>query len=384
MQTVIRSTNILIGEKFQSADIVIQANSISQIAPYKSFDTAIDFKNKRVVAGFVDLHSDAIEKEIEPRPGARFPTSMAVVELDKKLSMDGITTMFHAIGFNDQELSKGRGTEQSRELIEEIFKANKLYLGIDNLIHARFEITSESSFEVVKELIIAKKINLLSIMDHSPGQGQFKTLEAWKKYFLKTYTIKEDEVQEYLLKKASKDKKSVAEEIVSFSINHHLPVLSHDDDCLEKLNALKALGVSFSEFPLSLEVAAQAKKMGIKTGMGAPNVVRGGSQSGNIAASLLIKNGVCDYLCSDYHPASMLLSPYILQKDIGLSLEEGFAMISQTPAKLAGLENRGEIKEGYLADIAIIDETHVPKVVMTFKNGEVVYNGIKNLRFQER
>ncbi|MCI0500397.1 MAG: alpha-D-ribose 1-methylphosphonate 5-triphosphate diphosphatase [Epsilonproteobacteria bacterium] len=381
MQTVIRSTNILIEGKFQSADIVIKKDIIEQIAPYKSLDVAIDFGDKRVVAGFVDLHGDAIEKEIEPRPGARFPTSMAVVELDKKLSMAGITTMFHAVGFNDGELSKGRGTEQSRELIEEIYEANKAHLGVDNLIHTRFEITSESSLETVKELIEAKKINLLSIMDHSPGQGQFKTLEAWKKYFLKTYTINEDEVEEYLEKKASKDKKSVVEDLVSFSISHQIPVLSHDDDCLEKLNTLKALGVSFSEFPLSLEVATEAKKMGIKTGMGAPNVVRGGSQSGNIAAVELIKNGVCDYLCSDYHPASMLLSPYKLQKELDLSLEEGFAMISSTPAKLAGLENRGEIKEGYLADIVIIDETHIPKVVLTFKDGEVVYNGIKNFRF---
>ena len=381
MQTIIRSTNILIDGKFQSADIVIKKDIIQQIAPYKSLDIAIDFGDKRVVAGFVDLHGDAIEKEIEPRPGARFPTSMAVVELDKKLSMAGITTMFHAIGFNDQELSKGRGTEQSKELIEEIYQANTQHLGVDNFIHARFEITSESSLETVKELIVTKKINLLSIMDHSPGQGQFKTLEAWKKYFLETYTISEDEVQEYLEKKASKDKKTVAEDLVAFSISHHLPVLSHDDDCLEKLNTLKALGVSFSEFPLSLEVAVQAKKMGIKTGMGAPNVVRGGSQSGNIAAVELIKNGVCDYLCSDYHPTSMLLSPYKLQKDIDLTLEEGFAMISSTPAKLAGLINKGKIKEGYLADIVIIDETHIPKVVMTFKDGEVVYNGIKNFRF---
>lgn len=381
MQTVIRSTNILIDGKFQSADIVIKKEKIESICEYKSLDVAIDFGDKRVVAGFVDLHGDAIEKEIEPRPGARFPTSMAVVEFDKKLSMAGITTMFHAIGFNDQELSKGRGTEQSRELIEEIHQANKKHLGVDNFIHARFEITSESSLETVKNLIEAKKIDLLSIMDHSPGQGQFKTLEAWKKYFLKTYAINEEEVEDYLAKKASKDKKSVVEDLVSYAINHNLPVLSHDDDCLGKLTALKALGVTFSEFPLSLEVALAAKQMGIKTGMGAPNIVRGGSQSGNIAAVELIKNGLCDYLCSDYHPASMLLSPYKLQKDLDLTLEEGFAMISSTPAKLAGLGTRGEIKEGYLADIVVIDETHVPKVVMTFKDGEVVYNGIKNFRF---
>lgn len=381
MQTIIRSTNILIDGKFQQADIVIKKDIIEQIAPYKSLDVAIDFGDKRVVAGFVDLHGDAIEKEIEPRPGARFPTSMAVVELDKKLSMAGITTMYHAVGFNDGELTKGRGTEQSKALIEEIFEANKKHLGVDNLIHARFEITSETSLHVLKGLILNKKIDMLSIMDHSPGQGQFKTLEAWKKYFLKTYAINEDEVEVYLENKRGKDKVGIVEDLVAFALSHGIAVLSHDDDCEEKLNTLRALGVTFSEFPLSVEVAKKAKEMGVSTGMGAPNVVRGGSQSGNIAAVELIKNGVCDYLCSDYHPASMLLSPYKLQKDIELSLEEGFAMISSTPATLAGLDNRGEIKEGYLADIVIIDETHIPKVVLTFKDGEIVYNGIKNFRF---
>jgi alpha-D-ribose 1-methylphosphonate 5-triphosphate diphosphatase len=285
--------------------------------------------------------------------------------------------MYHAIGFNDEELRKGRGTEQSKSLIEEIYEANKEHLGVDNLIHARFEITSESSIPTVKNLIENKKINMLSIMDHSPGQGQFKTLEAWKNYFLKTYTINEDEVEQYLADKNAKDKNSIVQDLVIFSINHNLPVLSHDDDCLEKLNILKALGVTFSEFPLSLEVAKNAKQMGIKTGMGAPNVVRGGSQSGNIAARELIKEGVCDYLCSDYHPSSMLLSPYRLKEDIGLPLEKGFAMISQTPAQLAGLSDRGELKEGFFADIVVIDESHFPKVVLTFKDGKVVYNGIR-------
>ncbi|KFL35193.1 MULTISPECIES: alpha-D-ribose 1-methylphosphonate 5-triphosphate diphosphatase [unclassified Sulfurospirillum] len=377
MQTILRSTNVLVDDAFIRADIVIQGDKITAIKPYQSVDVAIDLGDRRVVAGFVDLHGDAIEKEIEPRPGARFPTVMAVVELDKKLSMSGITTMFHAIGFNDEELRKGRGTEQSKSLIHEIYEANREHLGVDNLIHARFEITSESSISTVKSLIKERKINMLSIMDHSPGQGQFKTLEAWKNYFLKTYTINEEEVEQYLADKNAKDKNSIVQDLVTFAINHHLPVLSHDDDCLEKLTVLKALGVTFSEFPLSHDVAKNAKEMGIKTGMGAPNVVRGGSQSGNIAARELIQEGVCDYLCSDYHPASMLLSPYRLKEDIGLPLEKGFAMISQTPAALAGLSDRGELKEGLLADIVVIDESHFPKVVLTFKEGEIVYNGIR-------
>lgn len=377
MQTIIRSKNVLLEGKFQPADITIQGKYITAINSYKSIDVAIDLGERRVVPGFVDLHSDAIEKEIEPRPGARFPAKMAVIELDKKLSMAGITTMYHAIGFNDEELQKGRGTEQSKELIEALYEANKSALEVDNFIHARFEITSHSSIETIKVLIKSKKVNMLSIMDHSPGQGQFKTMESWKKYHLKSYQISDDEVEAYIKSKASRDKIGVVEDLVKFGLEHHLPILSHDDDSGEKLNTLKKLGITFSEFPLSVETAKLAKEMGISTGMGAPNVVRGGSQSGNIAARELVSAGVCDYLCSDYHPASMLLSPYRLKEDVGLSLEEGFAMISTTPARLAALHDRGSIKSGLIADIAIIDESHFPKVVLTFKDGEVVYNGIR-------
>ncbi len=380
MQTIIRSTNVLIDGKFKGADIVIQGNIITAVEPYKTIDIAIDLGDRRIVPGFVDLHGDAIEKELEPRPGAKFPTRMAVIELDKKLSMAGITTMYHAIGFNDEELSKGRGTEQSRELIEEIYEANKAHLGVDNLVHVRFEITSESSLETIKKLIEMNKVDMLSIMDHSPGQGQFKTLESWKKYHLSAYTIDDQDVEQYLEKKLSKDKVGIVEDLVKFGLEHNIPVLSHDDDCEDKLNTLKALGVTFSEFPLSVEVALKAKKMDIAIGMGAPNVVRGGSQSGNIAARELVKKGVCDYLCSDYHPASMLLSPYRLQEDVNLSLEDGFAMISSTPARFANLDDRGEIKAGKVADIVVIDESHFPKVVLTFKDGEVVYNGIRGFK----
>lgn len=380
MQTIIRSTNILVNGAFTSADIVIQGEIITAVKPYKSLDVAIDLGERRIVPGFVDLHSDAIEKEIEPRPGARFPTAMAVIELDKKLSMAGITTMYHAIGFNDEALHKGRGTQQANELIQKIYEANKEHLGVDNFIHVRFEITSDGSISTIKKLIEENKVDMLSIMDHSPGQGQFKTLESWKHHHLKCYQLEENEVEEYLKDKASKDKVTIVEDLVQFGLEHNLPVLSHDDDCQEKLDTLKGLGITFSEFPLSVEVAQQAKSLGIATGMGAPNVVRGGSQSGNIAAKELINKRVCDYLCSDYHPASMLLSPYRLKEDVNLPLEDGFALISSTPAKLAALDERGEIKEGKIADIIVIDESHFPKVVLTFKNGEVVYNGIRGFK----
>jgi len=379
MQLVIRSSQVLTGDRFIPADIVISGSIISSIEPYKSLDSAIDMGDMRIVPGFVDLHSDAIEKEVEPRPGARFPVKSAVMNLDKILSMSGITTMFHAIGFNDEELTRNRrGTEKSAELINEIYVSNKQFLKIDNFIHARFEITSRSSLDTVKKLIKEHKINLLSIMDHSPGQGQFKTLESWKKYHLSAYSFDTKYIDEYIEKKLSADKTGIVEDLVKFAISYNIPVLSHDDDCKEKLNTLKNLGITFSEFPLSVEVAEYAKQLNISTGMGAPNVVRGGSQSGNIAAKELISKNLCDYLCSDYHPSSMLLAPYKLKEELHIPLEKGFRLVSTTPARLAGLTDRGIIAIGKKADIIVIDEAYSPNVVLTIKNGKPIYNGINS------
>ncbi|MEC9492526.1 alpha-D-ribose 1-methylphosphonate 5-triphosphate diphosphatase [Flexistipes sp.] len=379
MQLVIRSSQILTGGRFIPADIAISGSIISSIEPYKSLDSAIDMGNMKIVPGFVDLHSDAIEKEIEPRPGARFPLKAAVMNLDKKLGLSGITTMFHAVGFNDEELTKNRrGTEKSAELVNEIYFSNKRFLNVDNYIHTRFEITSRSSINTVKKLISEHKINMLSLMDHSPGQGQFKTLESWKKYHLSAYSFDIENIEKYIEKKLSSDKTGIVEELVKFARSYNIPVLSHDDDCKEKLNTLKNLGITFSEFPLSIEVAEYAKSLNISTGMGAPNVVRGGSQSGNIAAKELISKNLCDYLCSDYHPSSMLLAPYKLQEDLNIPLEKGLQLVSTNPAQLAGLKDRGIIAIGKKADLIVIDESYTPNIVFTIKNGKPIYNGINN------
>lgn len=376
----LRSKNVLIENRFVPADVCISENKILSISKYGSVNCAIDLQEKKILPGIVDLHSDAIEKEVEPRPGARFPLKNAIAELDKKLAVFGITTMFHAVGFNDDEVTKDkRGTDKSRELVETIYHMNKSsYLSVDNFVHARFEITSVSSIETLKELINNKKLEMLSIMDHSPGQGQFKSLEAWKKYHIFAYGDAIEDIDAYIKKKLLVNKTGVVEDLVKFAKRYNLPVLSHDDDCIEKVNTLKALGVSASEFPLSVEVAEYARNLGMHIGMGAPNVVRGKSQSGNISASMLIKKDLCDYLCSDYHPSSMLMAIYKLKDELNIPIEKGFDMISLIPAKIAGLNGRGEILDGKLADLIVVDENYVPSVCMTVKKGKIVYNCIKD------
>ena len=378
MQTVLRSKNVLINEEFIEADIVIQGSIIKSIDTYKSNEFALDLGDKKIVPGIVDLHSDAIEKEIEPRVGANFPIAFAVAQLDKKLSMCGITTMFHAIGFEDNP-KKQRSIDLAKEQIEEIYEANKKHLGVDNLIHARFELSSDEAVEPIKEVIKKGMVNLVSLMDHTPGQGQFKSLQSFKTYYSNYYGLNEEEVQKVVDKKANKNDAKI-NDLIACVKEHNLTLLSHDDDCIEKLDALFSLGVKISEFPLDLEVAKHAVKNGMATGMGAPNIVRGGSQGGNISAITLVKENVCKYLCSDYHPASMLQAVYKIQEDSHLSLAQAFSMITCTPAKYANLEDRGEIKENKIADIIVIDDSHITKVILTIKDGEPIYNAMKNYK----
>jgi len=379
MQTILRSTNVLINEEFVPADIVIEGEFIKSVDAYKSHDVAIDLGERKIAPGIVDLHSDAIEKEIEPRLGATFPIALAVAELDKKLSIAGITTMFHAIGFEENPKKK-RSIDLAKEQIEEIHKANKQHLGVDNFIHARFELSASEAVEPIKEVIENGMVKLLSLMDHSPGQGQFKSLESFKKFYSSYYGLNESELQKVVDKKLIKDDDKI-NDLIACAKKHNLTLLSHDDDCIEKLDGLANIGVQISEFPLDLEVAKYAVSKGIATGMGAPNIVRGGSQSGNISAIELVREGVCKYLCSDYHPTSMLQAVYRMKGDAKLDIAKGFSMISSTPAKYANLEDRGELKAGKRADIIVIEDDHIAKVVWTIKDGESIYNAMKGFRF---
>ncbi|HIP82131.1 MAG TPA: alpha-D-ribose 1-methylphosphonate 5-triphosphate diphosphatase, partial [Desulfocapsa sulfexigens] len=187
MQFVLRSKRVLTGGKIKPADILIHHGIIEAITSHNSQPIAHNFGDQLIVPGFVDLHSDAVEKEIEPRPGAHFPIDSALVELDKKLTMAGITTMFHAVGFNDAALTGYRATQVAAGVIRDINNSNCSTLYVDNLVHARFEATSFESVATIKELIESNSIQMLSVMDHTPGQGQFKSIEAWKKFHLPVY-----------------------------------------------------------------------------------------------------------------------------------------------------------------------------------------------------
>lgn len=377
MISILRSRRVFTRGKIQPADIIIEHDYILDITPYGQSQNGYDLEDRLITPGFVDLHSDAVEKEIEPRPGAAFPMRNALLELDRKLAMAGITTMYHAVAFNDHSLVGPRGTETASRLIESIQTQNQENLTIDNRIHARFEITSFSSAPAILELIEKGAVQMLSFMDHSPGQGQFKSLEKWKQYHIPVYELSDEDALSVVSQKLDRKKRALIylKQLSECAQNHKVIIASHDDDSQAKIDLMRNLGASIAEFPLTSDTASYARDHSLATGMGAPNVVRGMSQSGNISARKLIREGRCDFLCSDYHPSSMLQAVYTLHRDMGMELETALSYITSIPAQTVNLHDRGEIKPGQLADLLIIEDDAEPAVAMTLKSGLPIYSG---------
>jgi len=193
-------------------------------------------------------------------------------------------------------------------------------------------------------------------MDHSPGQGQFRDVEAYRNYLAKTYKTSSDDVDAILDQKRAAARGAMArmEQLAGQARHYKVPLASHDDDSAEKVTVLKGLGARISEFPVNLETAVAARESGLSTLLGAPNILRNASQSGNMKALDAVKEGVADCLCSDYSPAALLPSVLRLVEDGQLTLPQAFALVTRNPARAAGLEDRGTIAPGKRADLIAI------------------------------
>jgi len=337
----------------------------------------IDAKGCYLFPGFVDMHSDAIEKGIEPRPNTFFPVNIAVVELDKKIAACGITTMYHSLSFAEMEVGL-RNNSAASGIIREINQfRNKLH--VNTRIHARFEITDTGAVPFLESLIRDGEVDLFSIMDHSPGQGQFRDILAYKKYYGPVYakTDREmDTIIERKLKAKETDTPKVIAHLVDVCRENGISVASHDDDSREKIHWLKTMDIGVTEFPVNAEALSAAHEHGIRVCLGSPNVVRGKSQASNLSARDAISQGFGDILCSDYSPMTLLHAVFTLERHGILALHEAVRMVSINPASAVGIDPwTGSIEEGKDADLVLVDNSDtIPRVIKTFVSGKEVFS----------
>jgi alpha-D-ribose 1-methylphosphonate 5-triphosphate diphosphatase len=335
----------------------------------------LDCGGLTAIPGIVDVHGDMLERELQPRPGSHFPFELALHELDKRLVSNGITTAYAAISFI--EGWKYRGPEEGLAIIHQIHRYRHTLLS-ELRVHARFEVTTPSAAPILREAVGQGEIHLVSLMDHSPGQGQFRDLEQYVAYYRKWIGASPEQDEQIRARAAKlRDAPSawpIAQEVCAVAQASGVPLASHDDDTAKKVALMSGLGVSISEFPVSLEAAAEAKQRGMWVVMGAPNAFRGGSHSGNLSALEGIQAGLVDGLAADYHPSSLLQSAFKLAAEGVLPLERAVGLVSQNPAAMTGLHDRGRLEAGLRADLALVEVGSYARVRATLRAGRLVYS----------
>lgn len=340
-----------------------------------------DAKGGFITPGFIDIHADYIEHMAAPRPSTLMDLSLSLHEAERELLTHGITTMYHSLSFYNGSAFKVkpiRTQENIRNFVDLIHKTHLKKHLIRHRFHARYEVENMDLIDELITYIKEKKIHLVSFMDHTPGQGQYRDLEVFKET-LKGYGSITDEQLEQTIKDAQSSKKLSMEKIKEISElvkKNNITLASHDDDTIEKIDLVHLYGTEISEFPITMEVAKYACKKGMYTVAGAPNVILGGSHSGNLCATEAILEGAINILCSDYYPAAMIHSVFKLSKNHNLPLHEMIKLVTLNPAKAVRIDDDfGSIEKGKVADLLIIHslDDQFPSVSTAFVNGNLVF-----------
>ncbi len=353
---------------------------IAEISETPVADADIEGNGLILMPGMIDMHGDMIEREIEPRPGVRMPMEMGLRDLDRKLANSGITTAYAAVSFSPgSTYGHMRSYDFTSEMIRAI-RAHAADLLIDHRVHARFEVTFPAALSVVKELIAEGSVDLISLCDHTPGQGQYRDLAKQAEMAAKAKGISLEQAAENLQQRI-RDRMETAGDLTAtlramaqYCALHGVPLASHDDDTVEKVAQMQELGAAISEFPVTLEAAREARARGMVNAMGAPNALRGTSYSGNLSARDVHAAGLLDLLAADYHPSAMLPAVLVLAQADPEGLPGAARLATRNPARALGLEDRGEIALGLRADLIVADDRGVGHVRTTFCNGNIVYS----------
>lgn len=316
---------------------------------------ALDCGGDLVMPGLVELHTDNLERHIEPRPKVDWPHASAIIAHDAELASVGITTVFDALRVGSV-ISKAKGNygEYARALADEILDLRRQgVLRISHFLHLRAEVCSETLVEELDKFGPADAIGIVSLMDHTPGQRQFRDVTKLKDYVMGKHGYSLDEFHGHIAaQKALGDRMRARHEAaaVTAAQRYGAVLASHDDTTEDQVAQSARQGAHFAEFPTTVEAARACQAQGIKVMMGAPNLIRGGSHSGNVAAADLAEAGLLDVVSSDYVPSSLLTAGLRLG-DLWGNLARGVATVTRAPAEAAGLQDRGQLVPGARADV---------------------------------
>ncbi len=337
---------------------------------------AVDCGGDLILPGMVELHTDNLERHLEPRPKVKLPHVPAILAHDGELASTGITTVFDALRAGSITRTGDSYAKYARDVATEILSLRAAgALRVRHLIHLRAEVCSETLLEELAEFGPEDRVGLVSLMDHTPGQRQFRDLDQLKTYYTGKYNFTDAEFDTLVV-----ERRTLGERVrdaheagtVAEAARLGATLASHDDTTSEHVTKSRSIGISLAEFPTTFEAAEACRAEGIQIIMGAPNLVRGGSHSGNVSAADLAEAGLLDIVSSDYVPALLLSSAFRLGA-LWDDLPRAVRTVSANPADATGLADRGRLKAGCLADmvrVSMLNETPVIRAV--WKGGDRV------------
>lgn len=375
MERIFSNAHIVLEDEVIHGSLVLRDGKIADYAnggtsPPGTEDMGGDY----LTPGLVEVHTDNVEKHFIPRPGVNWPSMPAMLAHDAAMASSGITTVFDAIAVGHDE-----GKEYRKDLCDEVVDTLTLAhehgnLRSDHFLHLRCEISVPYMIEQFDRNAFNPRVKLVSIMDHTPGQRQWWNLDKYREFNMGKYGYSRAEM-DAMIERRQVDQAKYAPparaHITRFCQENRIPLASHDDATLDHVKEAVDDGVTIAEFPTTLEAAEASRQHGMMTVMGAPNMVRGGSHSGNVAAQTLAKQGLLDIFSSDYVPISLMEAAFLLHEKVGMPLAKAMATVSANPAKMLGLNDRGSIQPGKRADLVRVSyRDGAPLIREVVKAGE--------------
>lgn len=335
-----------------------------------------DCNGDYLIPGLVELHTDNVEVHLHPRPKVRWNTMTALQAHDMQICGSGITTVFDGLRVGHEEL-RGYIDSSTNDLLEladslSYAQQNGL-LKAEHFIHLRCEVSLPNTVKIFDQIANNAQVKLVSLMDHAPGQRQFASIEAYKIYYQGKYKMPDAEFMDYAQRRIEQSAQYAhgnRQTIARQALHKGIALASHDDATIDHVSEGINLGVVVSEFPTTLDAAVHAHENGLHVLMGAPNIVRGKSHSGNISASSLLQQGCLDILSSDYVPFSLLQAVFCIADHDDKQLPDAVRLVALNPAQAAGFNDRGELTIGKRADIVRIKtHNHIPYVKGVWREG---------------
>ena len=377
--TVIGNAGIVLADRvIERGWVAIADGRIAEIGEGKAPAGSEDARGDLLMPGLIELHTDHLEAHYVPRPKVYWDPIAAVVSYDGQLVTCGITTVLDSLRVwreDGAEDVDGRAGVLAKAITE---AREADILRADHFLHLRCEVPMPDVVEEAKELVDRPDVRLMSLMDHTPGQRQFRDAVKLRDYYRGKGGGMTDAELDVLFKRRFEYQQAYAAKnmraIVALAHQYEIPLASHDDTTDENVTDAIRDRVSVAEFPTTMEAARGLHKAGIDILMGAPNVVRGGSHSGNIAAVDLAREGLLDILSSDYVPSSLLMGALQLPRHVpAIDLAAAVRTVTKTPAESVGLNDRGEIAVGKRADLIRVHVARdIPVVRSAWREGQRV------------